>query len=256
MFAAFAERISRLSPGTPSAEELKPFLLDENANAQIYYAPLDWINKSAKIIVVGITPGRATMLKALQVASVCLRDGLSCDEALRRAKQVASFSNARSAIATMFDALGIHQVLGLSHSADLFESEQDLLHPTSCVRYPVFVRHRNSCEWTNYTGHSPRLLDWETSRRYIENLLGPELQEIPDALVVPCGVAVESALRHLVRLKALEPTRCLFGFPHPSGANGHRLAHFAKRRDELKQMVTRWAEQSDTLATLSHDPPA
>ncbi|HLH06116.1 MAG TPA: hypothetical protein VKW78_02655 [Terriglobales bacterium] len=243
MFAAFAERISRLSPGTPSTEELKPFLLEETDRAQIYYAPLDWVNKSAKIIVVGITPGRATMLKAFQVASLCLREGRSWDEALKRAKQVASFSNARSAIGTMFDELGIPEVLGLSRSADLFESKQGLLHPTSCVRYPVFVRHRNSCELTNYTGHSPRLLDWETSRRYIKNLLGPELQEIPDALVVPCGVAVDSALRHLVDLKAIEPTRCLFGFPHPSGANGHRLTHFAKRRDELKQMVIRWAEQ-------------
>jgi hypothetical protein len=44
MFAAFAEKIRNLSSAGPTEEELQAFLLEENADGRIYYAPFDWIN--------------------------------------------------------------------------------------------------------------------------------------------------------------------------------------------------------------------
>ena len=37
----------------------------------------------------------------------------------------------------------------------------------------------------------------------------------------------------------LAPGRCLSGFPHPSGANGHRVRKFAEGRVELRRVVER-----------------
>jgi hypothetical protein len=38
----------------------------------------------------------------------------------------------------------------------------------------------------------------------------------------------------------IEPRRCLFGFPHASGANGHRQKFFNERRDRLRRTVADW----------------
>jgi hypothetical protein len=41
-----------------------------------------------------------------------------------------------------------------------------------------------------------------------------------NALLLPLGRAAEGCLRLLVDSGQLDQSRCLFGFPHPSGANG------------------------------------
>jgi hypothetical protein len=35
-------------------------------------------------------------------------------------------------------------------------------------------------------------------------------------------------------------TSHVHGFPHPSGANGHRLRQYQQQRDELTATVRRW----------------
>jgi hypothetical protein len=80
----------------------------------------------------------------------------------------------------------------------------------------------------------------EIAVQYIEHVLAEELQQIPDALIVPCGEAVDGALRHLSAKGMIEPRRCLFGFPHASTNNGHRKEFFNERRDGLKKMLAEW----------------
>jgi hypothetical protein len=58
MFSEFAEEIRNLSPTGPTERELQNFLLDDSGKIRVYYAPFDWINTEARLIVVGITPGR------------------------------------------------------------------------------------------------------------------------------------------------------------------------------------------------------
>jgi hypothetical protein len=240
-FGHFAEEIKNLSAAGPTDEELQRFLLPQPCKSiRIYYAPFDWINTKARVIIVGITPGRDSMVNAFRAAASALRQGQTVDESSKQGKQAGSFSNMRPTIAEMFDEVGIPEALGIRRSDELFGSLYDLLHPTSCVKYPVFVWNKRKGKWSNYTGHSPKLLTWDTSVYYIERVLADELQQIPDALIVPCGEAVDSALRHLSARKMIDPSRCLFGFPHASGANGHRKRFFNERRDQLRRMVADW----------------
>ena len=240
-FVEFAEDIKNLSASGPTEEELQRFLLPESGRSiRMYYAPFDWINTKARVIIVGITPGRDSMANAFRAAASALRQGETVDESSKRGKQAGSFSNMRLTIAEMFDDLGLPEALGICRSDELFGSRYDLLHPTSCVRYPVFVWSEKQKKWANYTGHSPKLLMWDTSVRYIERVLADELQQIPDALIVPCGEAVDSGLRHLSARKMIDASRCLFGFPHASGANGHRKRFFNERKDQLRRTVGDW----------------
>ncbi len=210
----------------------------------MYYAPFDWINTNARVVIVGITPGRDSMLNAFRAAAAALREGCSVEESSKRGKRAGSFSNMRHTISEMFDDLGLHEALGIRRSDELFGTRYDLIHPTSCVRYPVLVWSEGKRKWVNYTGYSPRLLKWDTSLHYIEQVLASELQQIPNALIVPCGEAVDGALRHLSANKMIDPCCCLFGFPHASGANGHRKRFFEERREELRRKVADWRGRS------------
>jgi hypothetical protein len=68
----------------------------------------------------------------------------------------------------------------------------------------------------------------------IQTVLLPELAQLSDALVVPLGRAVASAIEGRVDL-----ARCLFGFPHPSGAFAQGPQRFAEARDQLRAVVER-----------------
>jgi hypothetical protein len=240
MFSEFAKEIKNLSPTGPTERELQTFLLEDSGKIRVYYAPFDWINAEARLIVVGITPGKDSMLNAFRAAASALRSGETLEEASKRGRRTGSFSNMRGTMAHMLDDIGIPGALGIDRSEELFGTQYNLLHPTACIRHPVFVFNKKKQQWLNYTGHSPELLKWATSIRYIETVLAEELLQIPEALIVPCGDAVDNALRHLVEKELLDPDRCLFGFPHASGANGHRKKFFNERKEQLRLAVTNW----------------
>jgi hypothetical protein len=240
MFSGFAKEIRNLSPTGPTERELQNFLLEDSGKVRVYYAPFDWINAEARLIVVGITPGRDSMLNAFRAAASALRSGETLEEASKKGRRTGSFSNMRGTMAKMLDDIGIPEALGIGCSEELFGTRYNLLHPTACIRHPVFVLNKKKQQWLNYTGHSPKLLKWATSIRYIESVLAEELRQIPEALIVPCGEAVDSALHHLVEKELLQPDRCLFGFPHASGANGHRKKFFHERKEQLRLAVANW----------------
>lgn len=64
--------------------------------------------------------------------------------------------------------------------------------------------------------------------------MAAELASLPNAVVVPLGKVADEVVTHLAARNLVSPKRCLAGFPHPSGANGHRKRDFEKGRD-------RWA---------------
>jgi hypothetical protein len=243
-FSEFADEIRNLSPIGTTEWDLQPFLLEDSEKIRVYYAPFDWINAEARLIVVGITPGKDSMLHAFRAAALALTSGETLEEASKRGRQTGSFSNMRSTMVQMLDDIGIPKALGIDGSEKLFGAHYNLLHPTACIRHPVFVWNKKNQRWENYTGHSPKLLKWATALYYIESVLAEELRQIPKALIIPCGEAAGSALRHLVGKKVLHADRCLFGFPHASGANGHRKKFFAERKEQLRLAVANWQRSS------------
>src|ERR1700690_731436 len=56
------------------------------------YAPFDHVTRTARLAIVGITPGRVQTENALRAAGAALRAGKPESEALRLAKLTASFS--------------------------------------------------------------------------------------------------------------------------------------------------------------------
>jgi hypothetical protein len=57
------------------------------------------------------------------------------------------------------------------------------------------------------------------------------------ALIIPLGKTVEMGLHLLERANKVDAQQCLWGFPHPSGANGHRHAQFTSNLSQMKNKI-------------------
>ena len=201
----------------------------------MYYAPFDYVNHAAKVVLVGITPGWTQMEISYRSASQDLREGLASSEVCRRAKQRASFAGSmRKTLIAMLDAVELPAYLDIDSTESLFAEHGQLMYAAQAIRYPVFVEGRN------YTGHSPNLLKTASLRYFIENVLTDELRSAHEAVIVPLGRSVAEVLDFLADGGHLDRDRCLFGFPHPSGANGHRVREFRERRGNLRRKVKQW----------------
>lgn len=220
---------------TPEHLLTDSFRLYRDTELEMFYAPFETTNRSARIVIVGITPGFKQMEIAIRSARVSLISGGTISEACVEAKAHASFAGTmRVNLLAMLNGIGLREGLGIPDCGRLFDVFQYQLHTTSAIRYPVFVRGEN------YTGHAPRPLRNSMLREMVFTVLAPELAAVPDALIVPLGKAVEECLSELIRSGLLSPERCLFGFPHPSGGNGHRKRLFAQNQEMLKTKIANW----------------
>lgn len=230
-----AELIRALPERLPYRREelLKPqFKLADERRLTMYYAPFDSINPAARLALVGVTPGWTQMEISYRVARRALLAGRSLQEACKEAKGEASFGGPmRRLLVGMLDELEVPQLLGLTSSHELFGPGGKHLHTTSAIRYPVFVRERN------YTGSAPVIMRSPLLMDFARRVLAPELSELSRAVFVPLGRAVESVLTILESERRIPNGRILKGFPHPSGANGHRVRQFIANRDSLRKRL-------------------
>lgn len=212
--------------GDASAPNL---LMASEGSVSVYYSPFEWVNPQAKVVLVGITPGRVQAANALAEAKRCLLAGLPPSEVLSKAKQIGAFSGAmRPNLINLMDAIGLSKWLGISSCADLFASKGELLQTASALQFPVFV------DGENYNG-SPDPSKTPLLRSMLVEHFGGVAKSLPDAVYVPLGPVPTKALSWLVREGHIPAGRILEGLPHPSGANAERIAYFLgrKARDEL-----------------------
>jgi len=219
----FMAKISRSGSVDPLASS--DLTLAQDGRIRVAYAPFDHVATNAKLVIVGITPGLSQATVALTAARQHLASGVDLQDALRRAKLAASFSGAlRSNLVSMLDSIGVHGLFDLKTTADLFAPGAEHVHFTSALRYPVFV------DGKNYNG-TPDMLKIPILCQMIDTHLAEEAALLPKALWLPLGPKAETALQHLATRGLLEKSRILAGLPHPSGANGERIAIFLGKKD-------------------------
>lgn len=212
--------------GNPCATEL---LMAKDGAVSVYYAPFEWVNPQARVVLVGITPGRTQAANALSEAKRAIHDGASDTEVLRRAKATGAFSGAmRPNLVALLDAVGVQKWLGLSTCGHLFGSASALLQTASVLQFPVFVDNENYNGTPDATKH-PML------REMVKQYFGAVCTQLPDAVFVPLGPVPSKVLARLASQGSVAPSRVLDGLPHPSGANAERIKYFLgqKRRADL-----------------------
>jgi len=195
------------------------FLINKEGNIKIYYAPFDYVNSKAKIMIVGITPGLQQMLQSFQV----INDGKS----LKEVKDLSSFKGSmRTTLIKYMNALKVNKKLKIKSCESLFDLHSKYLHTTSLVKYPVFDKGRN------YSGSN--ILKKELLLNFIEKNFLKELKIHQNSIIIPLGNTVSSTIRYLNEKYNLKLSCFLEGFPHPSGANARKNIQFKKNKNKMK----------------------
>lgn len=224
---------------TEADADRRGLLLYQDGPLEIYYSPVDTVNRAAKVVIVGITPGRHQSFLALQEAGRCIVQEADTHKILIRAKNTAAFEGTmRDNLICMLDGIGLAKALKLKTTSELWGRSARCLNSTSAVIFPVFVNG------DDYHGSRPPIRNSPILSAFVSQVLPATLDMTPKALVVPLGITVEGCLDSLIDAGLLDPDRCLMGFPHPSGAIGHRVATYRRNRVALARQVRQWFAKS------------
>lgn len=195
-------------------------LMDASGDLSVYYAPFEYLNPRARIVLVGITPGPTQMANANCAARQALQRGASFEEAARLAKDTAAFSGTvlRRNLVSQLNHWGVHSWLGLPDSAELFSSARELVQTTSLLRYPVFRAGKK------YAG-TPSMTRNRWLRAQLMDHFVSEVHQLPDAVFFSLGPQVQEVMKTLVEEGVLGTDRVITGMLHPSGENGYRIKY-------------------------------
>ena len=215
-------KIKRLKKIDKNSAVSKDFLVNKDGNIEIYFAPFDYINSKAKIVIVGITPGLQQMIQSFQV----IKDGKS----LKEVKDLSSFKGSmRTTLIKYMDELKINKILKIKSCESLFNLDSKYLHTTSLVKYPVFDKGRN------YSGTN--ILKKKILLDFIEKNFLEELKTLKKSIIVPLGNTVSSTIEYLNSKYNLKLECFLKGFPHPSGANARKNIQFKENKISMVKLL-------------------
>ncbi|MBA2613662.1 MAG: hypothetical protein H0U95_16995 [Bacteroidetes bacterium] len=215
---------------------IKPdYLISEEKNLKIYYAPVDYLNTNASIIIVGITPGWTQMEISYRTVIKSFIDSNDWTESLLSGKKAASFAGSmRTNLINMLDELHLNKKLGINSTEELFNNKNSILHTTSILKYPVFIDNKN------YNGKKPSPIKTKLLWDAIKQNFVPEINSFENKLIIPLGNSVSDVLKKLQEEKLIKKNIVLNYFPHPSGANGHRKKQFLEYKSIMKKQIDNW----------------
>ena len=218
----FLKQIRSLKKINKSSVTNKNFLIKKEDNIEIYYAPFDYINSKAKIMIVGITPGLQQMLQSFEAVN----EGRS----LKEVKDLSSFKGSmRTTLIKYLDALNINKKLRIKSCESLFNINSKYLHSTSLIKYPVFDKGRN------YSGSG--LLKKKILLDFLEAHFVKELKKLDKTIIVPLGNTVSSTIDYLNNEFKLNLKCFLKGFPHPSGLNVRKDIQFKENKTRMLKLL-------------------
>jgi hypothetical protein len=202
--------------------------LVQRGRISIDYAPFEYVERKARIVIVGITPGAQQAKNALCEARRVLLAGHNETTAIKAAKVFASFSGPmRSNLIAMLDHVGINAAINVRSTAELWAHRSDLVHFTSALRYPVYL------DGKNYSG-TPSMTSVDVLTSMLEQYLSEEAKTLIDAIWVPLGPAATEGMSWIIRRGFLARDRVIMGLPHPSGANAERVAYFLQKKQRAQ----------------------
>ncbi|MBY5944665.1 uracil-DNA glycosylase family protein [Photobacterium rosenbergii] len=211
----FIDEVKLCNPTTPFEASLS---LYQDERIEVYYAPFEHINRQAKVVICGITPGKTQAEEALRIAQTGIRQKQDLSLTQLAAKQAASFKGLRKNLGQMLDRIGLQEKLNIESCDELFGRRSELVHYTSAVRYPTTISGKD------YSG-TPKASRHPFLKQMLDTYLSEEIEELgEDCLWIPLGKGATDALEYMVKQGKLRNNQLIKGLPHPSGANAESVA--------------------------------
>lgn len=189
-----------------------------------FYAPFEHVNQDAKIVIVGITPGRTQMNRALNTLQTGLANNASIDQIFKNVKQQASLSGSmRPRIIEILNKLGYAKALNIDSTSSLWSENNHLVHFCSLLKYPVFIHNKDYC------GQPTLFNNGELTQLLHQEFINDLATINPDATLVPLGEMVAKVItilrdEGLIKQQVKTYQNKVIAPPHPSGANAESIS--------------------------------
>lgn len=217
------KRLPFLGDNHPPQEQMKLWG-STKSGLSCFYAPFEYLNTEAKLILVGITPGGTQMNRALNAARSAIAAGKPIADAIRDVKREGSFSGAmRPNIVNTLNRLGYQHKLGLACASKLWSTHDHLVHFCSLLKFPVFVGDKD------YNGN-PKAHKNDDLKRMLNEHFVNDMAALPrDAMLIPLGDTVLDVVvwlkeQNLIPQDIMKFEGQFVAPPHPSGANAESIA--------------------------------
>jgi hypothetical protein len=199
---------------------------------ELFYTPFEVVNRTARLVLVGITPGSTQIELSYAEAQRLIGAGASDEVVLQGAKAHAAFGgpSMRPNLLRMLHHFRFRELLGIDDPSELWDSSSHLLHATSVVPYAAFRAGKM------FAGSFEDVLSSSVLSESFELDFAASLPLLPpDALFVALGPTPLAALDHCAKRGLLRPQQVLGAFAHPSAGGGSQVAIYLgeKRPEEL-----------------------
>lgn len=194
---------------------------------QVFYMPFGHVERNARLVIVGITPGTTQLEMAYEKVHELHRRGMPRDEVFRAVKAHAAFGGPmRQNLVRMLRHFNFAGLLGVADEADLWGSASQLVHSTSVVPHAAFKADKM------FNGSFREVLASPALRESFERDFLGELALLPaEAVFVALGPTPLDALDHCVERGLLPRERVLGALAHPSAGAGTQVDVYLGERD-------------------------
>lgn len=229
MFKRFSADLKHLGQKGVEAPE---FSLGQEGKYSLQYIPFEYVNRDAKLVIVGITPGNNQLDLAYQTAQELLKAGQSDEEILVEVKKAGAFGgkSMKPNLLKILRHFQFEKLLGIDDVESLWGENVGLLHSTSVVPHAAFK------DGERFNGGFDEIMASPLLAKCFLDCFVPSMREITgNALFVALGPCPQAALEWCVREGVLRQKQVLGSFCHPSSAGGSTTRYFLREvtKDEL-----------------------
>jgi hypothetical protein len=196
-------------------------LLAKESPYEVFYIPFEHVNRRARLVIVGITPGMKQLEMAYAEAQRLLNLGASQADILQVVKAHAAFGGEamRPNLLRMLRHLNFAKMLAINDEADLWDNASELLHSTSVVPHAAFKNGKM------FGGSFNEIIRIGTLREQFEKDFVSTLSELArDVLYVALGKTPYDALNYCVGRGIIDQNQLLGALAHPSRSGGSQVA--------------------------------
>lgn len=181
-----------------------------------------YVNRSAKVVIVGITPGNSQLENS--------RDGLSP----REIKQINAFrGNMRKSLIRMLNHVGVNNLLGIDSCSTLWDDDFDLVEMTSLLKEATFeVTYKNGKESKTMFNNVKLIYKVDSLQQMFREGFVHDCASYQEAvLFVGLGPGVYNVLCKLKEEGVINAD--IIALAHPSGMNAGRIACYLGTKDPM-----------------------
>lgn len=229
MFPQFAGDLKRLGAegvGDPV------FSLGHKEKYDLTYIPFEHVNRNAKLVIVGITPGKTQLELAYRKTQELLNIERAAKEILIEVKKAGAFGgkSMKPNLLKMLRHFRFEQLLDIADVETLWGADAELLHSTSVVPHAAFK------DGERFNGSFDEIMAVALLKTCFLDCFVPSVCEMNhDVLFVALGPCPQAALEWCVKEGALRREQVLGSFCHPSSAGGSTTRYYLREvsKEEL-----------------------